>query len=91
MKEENYIECILSIIRFISEIDDNNYSTDANLNMINTLGKYGYNMVTFTEHISENKKLWEKSAKEFFSNHEKCLYFFRSKLRKIKLKRLNLL
>lgn len=47
--------------------------------MEKTLEMYGYDMISFTEHTSD-EKLWEKSPKEFFSDNERCLSFFISKL-----------
>jgi len=84
MKKEDYIKCIISIMSFLVLSDDEynelkHFNTDSNNVMMKTLEKYGYDMVSFTEHLSKDK-LWEHSPKEFFSNDEKCLSFFISKL-----------
>lgn len=84
MKKEDYIKCIISVMNFLVLSDDEvneqkRINTESNNMMMKTLGKYGYDMISFTEHLSD-ENLWENSPKEFFSDDEKCLSFFISKL-----------
>jgi hypothetical protein len=84
MKIEDYIKCINSILDFLENSDDeyrkyNKYNTPSNLNMIKVLDDYGYSMISFTEFLSK-EKLWENHPKEFFSDENKSLLFFRLKL-----------
>jgi hypothetical protein len=84
MKKEDYIKCIISVMNFLVLSDDEvneqkRFNTESNNIMMKTLGKYGYDMISFTEHLSD-ENLWENSPKEFFSDDEKCLSFFISKL-----------
>lgn len=84
MKKVDYLKCIVSVMNFLVLSDDElneqkRFDTDSNNMMMKTLGKYGYDMISFTKHLSDDK-LWEQSPKEFFSDDERCLSFFISKL-----------
>ena len=84
MKKEDYLKCIVSVMNFLVLSDDEvneqkRFDTESNNMMMKTLGKYGYDMISFTEHLSGDK-LWKESPKEFFSNDENRLSFFISKL-----------
>jgi hypothetical protein len=88
MKIEDYIKCIISILNFLENCDDeyrkfNCFNTPSNLNMIKVLDDYGYSMTSFAEFLSK-EKLWENHAKEFFSDENKSLLFFRLKLNEYK-------
>ena len=89
MKNEDYIKCIISVMNFLVLSEDEfneqkNFRTNSSTSMDKTLGKYGYDMISFTEHLSD-VKLWENSPREFFSDDERCLSFFISKLNQILL------
>lgn len=84
MKNNDYSKCIISILNFLVFGDDEyneekNMMSTSNINMMKVLSKYGYDMISFTEHISD-EKLWNDSSREFFSDDEKCLSFFVTKL-----------
>ena len=84
MRKADYLKCIVSIMNFLLLCDDEineqkHFNTESGNNMEKTLEMYGYDMISFTEHISD-EKLWEKSPKEFFSDNERYLSFFISKL-----------
>jgi hypothetical protein len=79
MKKEDYIKCIISVMNFLVLSDDEvneekRFDTESNNMMMKTLGKYGYDMISFTEHLS-GENLWENSPKEFFMDDERCLFF----------------
>lgn len=80
MKNSDYIKCILSIITFIIISDDevnetHSFITNSSTNMTAILGKHGFGVISFTQHISLGTKLWENSPTEFFSDHERVISF----------------
>lgn len=84
MTKNDYFKCIVSIMNFIVISDDefkeeNNFNTASNKRMIKILENFGYDMLSFTESLSD-EKLWMDSPKEFFSDHDKAISFLSSKL-----------
>jgi arsenate reductase-like glutaredoxin family protein len=55
------------------------YITPSCERMNKVLSEFNFTMVSFVEHIS-NEKLWIESAREFFSDHDKCIKFLSNKL-----------
>ena len=76
MKKEDYLKCIISIINFNILYNDEyeefkSFNIPSITSMMKVLNKYCYDMVSVTEHLS-NEKLWENSPKEFFSHPLFC-------------------
>ena len=84
MTKNDYFKCIVSIMNFIVFSNDelkeeNNFNTVSNKRMTKVLKEFGYDMLSFTEKLTD-EKLWKDSPKEFFSDHDKAISFLSSKL-----------
>ena len=84
MKENDMLKCTVVILNFLLLSDDEYdelkiFNTPSNVMMTGTLAKYDMNMVSFTEFVTKEfklERLWNVSAREFFSDKNKSINFF---------------
>jgi len=102
--DNNYLlECSKAILRFLLESDAEHlklkhFGTPSNISMSEILSKHNVNMFILTVYMNYKFKIiddphWETGPRDFFSNEEKCIPFYKTIInmldRKKKLEKLS--
>ena len=100
MTNKEYIICCDAILHFLivsekESLELKSFDVPSNINMRSTLDKFGFNMISFTEHLNDKFKiynrLWNESPKEFFKDKSKGLEFYYKIINSFRNDKINLI
>jgi hypothetical protein len=86
MNNNELLKCSIAVLNFLLVGDDEfdelkDFNVPSNESMIKTLKKFNLNMVSFTELLNVKfniyNELWKDSPKEFFSNSDVSIDFYK--------------